>query len=101
LGLALGLFSHVQFSNSGLNKRSGRSAAQEQGQAMRLVILTIMLLLSGFMPAPAAEQAAPDVDAGNWKPWVIPSGKQFRVPPPPDHAATEREVVDLAGLGMG
>lgn len=30
--------------------------------------------------------------AGNWKTWVISSGKEFRVPPPPDAAATQGEL---------
>lgn len=28
-------------------------------------------------------------DAGTWKTWVITSGKDFRVPPPPDSSAAE------------
>jgi membrane-associated phospholipid phosphatase len=30
--------------------------------------------------------------AGSWKTWVISSGKDFRVPPPPDAAATKGEL---------
>ena len=30
--------------------------------------------------------------AGAWKTWVISAGKDFRVPPPPDAAATRREL---------
>lgn len=30
--------------------------------------------------------------AGNWKTWVISSGKDFRVPPPPDARATQDEL---------
>src|SRR3954453_1166580 len=30
--------------------------------------------------------------AGNWKTWVISSGKDFRVPPPPDSGTTAGEL---------
>src|SRR5215471_17778449 len=30
--------------------------------------------------------------AGSWKTWVISSGKDFRVPPPPDAATTAGEL---------
>jgi membrane-associated phospholipid phosphatase len=33
--------------------------------------------------------------AGNWKTWVISSGHDFRVPPPPDAAGTQSELVWL------
>ena len=31
-------------------------------------------------------------DAGKWKTWLIPSGQAYRVPPPPDAAATRAEL---------
>jgi PAP2 superfamily len=37
-------------------------------------------------------------DAGAWKTWVIPSGKDFRVPPPPDASATAAELVEIRKL---
>jgi membrane-associated phospholipid phosphatase len=57
-----------------------------------------MLLIASTLPALAEETTAPDRDAGAWKTWVIPSGKQLRVPPPPDRAATEKEAAELAKL---
>ena len=36
-------------------------------------------------------------NAGTWKTWVI-SGQQFRVPSPPDSAATDKELTELVGL---
>jgi membrane-associated phospholipid phosphatase len=65
---------------------------------MRVIALTLMLFLFGVVPTRAAESATPDRDAGNWKTWIIASGKQLRVPPPPDRAATEKEVVEVAKL---
>ena len=75
---------------------------------MRIVHIVggaILLLLSGFVPPAASAQAqaqAPaiqlDRDAGTWKTWVIPSGKEFRVPPPPDRGATAKEAAEVARL---
>jgi len=39
-----------------------------------------------------------DADAGNWKTWVITSGKDFRVPPPPDESATRGELAWVADM---
>ncbi len=36
--------------------------------------------------------------AGIWKTWVIPSGKDFRVPPPPDSSATSAELSQVREL---
>ena len=33
--------------------------------------------------------------AGTWKTWAISSGKDYRVPPPPDAAATKGELAWL------
>jgi membrane-associated phospholipid phosphatase len=62
---------------------------------MRAVIGAIVLLAS-ILPAWAAEQTAMvEPQAGTWKTWVIASGRQLRVPPPPDQATSERELQDL------
>jgi membrane-associated phospholipid phosphatase len=37
-------------------------------------------------------------DAGAWKTWIISSGKDYRVPPPPDAAATQAELEWLQGV---
>jgi membrane-associated phospholipid phosphatase len=37
-------------------------------------------------------------NAGNWKTWVISSGKDYRVPPPPDAATTKAELQWLHGV---
>jgi membrane-associated phospholipid phosphatase len=36
--------------------------------------------------------------AGTWKTWVLTSGSQFRLPPPPDQAATTGELQTLRAL---
>ena len=44
-------------------------------------------------PSGAAERTEPG--AGAWQTWVLSSGSQFRLPPPPDAAATQTEIVRL------
>jgi membrane-associated phospholipid phosphatase len=65
---------------------------------LRRAWLSLALLLSCILPAQAAETVAPDLDAGSWKTWIIQSGQQFRVPPPPDRGATEKEAVEVANI---
>ena len=38
--------------------------------------------------------------AGSWKTWAISSGKDFRVPPPPDAAATLNELAFLKAFSQ-
>ena len=70
---------------------------------IHIVFGTVFLLLSGVMAVSGADQpaeptVAPDGDAGNWKTWLISSGKDFRAPPPPDRGATEKEAVEVSTL---
>jgi hypothetical protein len=46
--------------------------------------------------AHAGEQIEPN--AGSWKTWVISSGRDYRVPPPPRPADTQAELRTLAAL---
>ncbi|MGZ2502816.1 phosphatase PAP2 family protein [Rhizobium leguminosarum] len=48
-----------------------------------------VILLSGNCAFAQSDLIEPN--AGTWKTWVITSGKDFRVPPPPDTSATELE----------
>ncbi len=65
---------------------------------MRGIRWAIMLLVAGFLPAQAQQAGPAGPQAGTWKTWVIASGAQLRVPPPPDGAATEKELDDLARI---
>jgi membrane-associated phospholipid phosphatase len=61
------------------------------------------LLLAAFLlatlPSPQAEAAGPvDPNAGSWRTWVIPSGRDFRVAPPPGAAETRAELRTLSNL---
>ncbi|HSS10814.1 MAG TPA: phosphatase PAP2 family protein [Acidimicrobiales bacterium] len=48
------------------------------------------------LPAERCSQIEPT--AGRWKTWVLSSGRDLRLPPPPDRAATEREIDVLETL---
>src|SRR5258706_2566783 len=57
---------------------------------------TYSLILLSMIPAFAQPAAQIEPKAGTWKTWAISSGKDFRVPPPPDATATRREVEGVA-----
>src|SRR4051794_13232021 len=53
-------------------------------------------LASSTPVAASADQIEPK--AGTWKPWLLTSGDQFRLPPPPDAAATAAEIEQLKSM---
>ncbi len=55
-------------------------------------ILRLLTALAIFMPG-AFGQVTPN--AGNWKTWILSSGKAIAVPPPPSEAATAGELTWL------
>src|SRR5437879_8519670 len=62
----------------------------------RLMTLCISLAFVLVLSARAQDSVGQiEPNAGSWKTWAISSGKDFRVPPPPDAAAT---VTELAWL---
>ena len=44
------------------------------------------------------ERAQIEPNAGNWRTWVISSGRDYRVPPPPGHWRTRSELKKLARI---
>ncbi|MBY0507823.1 MAG: phosphatase PAP2 family protein [Bryobacteraceae bacterium] len=54
------------------------------------------ILLLAALAAAAFGQSSPN--AGNWKTWILPDAKAIAVPPPPDAAATLRELAGLKGF---
>src|SRR5436189_1945020 len=44
------------------------------------------------------ERAQIEPNGGNWRTWVISSGRDYRVPPPPGHKETKAELRLLAQL---
>jgi membrane-associated phospholipid phosphatase len=62
---------------------------------MRLNKLTLIPLIAWPLWPQPATQIEPL--AGTWKTWVISSGKDYRVPPPPDAATTKSELEWVRG----
>ena len=65
------------------------------------LLMIVMLLGCGTsradaQNAPTSEQVEPS--AGRWKTWVLTSGSQLRLPPPPDAAATAAELQQLRAM---
>jgi PAP2 superfamily len=59
--------------------------------------LCVLLPMSkSFAQHVAGDQIEPK--ARSWKTWVIPSGREFRVAPPPNDAATVAEINELKSL---
>jgi PAP2 superfamily len=61
----------------------------------RLMRWVLPLLLS-FGCSVSSAQMEPN--AGKWKTWVLTSGDQLRLPPPPDEAATRAEIAQLKDI---
>src|SRR5215469_11407751 len=75
------------------SRASGRSA-------MQCITFAVLLLVVQTLPAQAEQTGAMTPQAGVWKTWVIASGREFRLPPPPDQAATANELDELASLAV-
>src|SRR5258708_4543768 len=70
--------------------------------AARVFVMTGLRLLS-VVPSQAAAQTNTaagqgEPRAGAWKTWVLTSGDQLRLPPPPDPTATRAEIDELKTL---
>src|SRR5262245_12954713 len=71
-----------------------------------LAIFATALLIVSFVATGISLAAPParahdnqiEPKAGTWKTWVLTSGSQFRLPSPPDKAATEAEIVQLKAM---
>jgi membrane-associated phospholipid phosphatase len=63
---------------------------------IRPLIAICLSLLFGTFALAGSDPIEPK--AGNWKTWIISSGKDYRVAPPPDAAATKAEIVEMHDL---
>jgi membrane-associated phospholipid phosphatase len=64
-----------------------------------LITRLMWVLVSFAVVVPLAHANDPvEPNAGTWKTWVISSGRDYRVPPPPGSAATQAELRSLADL---
>ena len=55
---------------------------------LRLLISKMLLLVVFSASYAFAQSEQIEPNAGSWRTWIISSGKDFRVPPPPDASAT-------------
>jgi membrane-associated phospholipid phosphatase len=62
--------------------------------SLRLFVVASLLAAvpAGAQPSMRKDAGAIEPNAGSWKTWVISSGKDFRVPPPPRAADTRAEL---------
>ena len=58
------------------------------------VFLALLTACATHTPQQSAS-AASDRNAGQWRTWVLASGQELRLPPPPDAAATAAELQQL------
>src|SRR5712691_6502045 len=65
-----------------------------------IVFVFVSFLLAGFVLTASAQMAAGPIEpgAGGWRPWVLASGKELRLAPPPDAQATATELQELRTL---
>ena len=72
-----------------------------QRNATRLWLpLTFNFLLASSTIAAYAQTVSGPIEprAGTWKTWVLKSGSELRLPPPPDASATSREIQEIRAL---
>jgi len=63
------------------------------------LLLGVSLVLAGAATAqPSGNPERIEPGAIAWRTWVLLSGSQFRLPPPPDVAATQGEIEQLRGI---
>src|SRR5215813_12109137 len=62
--------------------------------------LTCISLLTGVSTTTSAQTPTGQIEprAGTWKPWVLKSGSELRLRPPPDAQATASEIQELRAL---
>jgi membrane-associated phospholipid phosphatase len=61
-------------------------------------LLTVLSLVAVTLPMQLLASGPIEPDAGSWRTWVISSGKDYRVPPPPGTADSVAEIASLAYL---
>ena len=73
------------------------------GMGLSLIVVSITAIAHGDAvaqerPDGPDQTAQIEPNAGNWRTWVISSGRDYRVPPPPGPAQTQAELRSLALL---
>src|SRR5437588_13059032 len=84
---------------AGMRKRLLETSGISQIEFL-LGLASRVVLLSGLPVFAQSLNQQVEPKAGTWKTWVISSGKDFRVPPPPDAAATIAELAELKAFSQ-
>src|SRR5262249_50989111 len=96
--------SYQQQTRQNQNRRSqGRITRRKHMQriARKLwLFLTCISLLTGVSTTASAQTPTGQIEprAGKWQTWVLKSGSELRVRPPPDVQATASEIQELRAL---
>src|SRR4051794_7752286 len=61
-------------------------------------LMSMFVSIAAALPLQSLSAGPVEPNAGNWKTWVISSGRDYRVPPPPGAADTQAELRALADL---
>ncbi len=61
-------------------------------------LFVALVSLAATLPLQARADGSIEPNAGTWQTWVISSGADYRVPPPPGSAQTQAELRELAAL---
>src|ERR1044071_3922499 len=67
-------------------------------QKLKQQLIFVFVVIGVTVPLSAQTSRQIEPNAGSWKTWVIPSGKDYRVPAPPGPAETNAELKTLAEL---
>src|SRR5438552_15176697 len=70
----------------------------EETQMTAQKLLVVLTFAAVALPLQVQADGSIEPNAGNWRTWVISSGKDYRVPPPPGPAQTRWELRRLARL---
>src|SRR5262249_56012699 len=63
-----------------------------------LMVATLLSYGTSRAASPNAPAAEVEPSAGRWKTWVLTSGSQLRLPPPPDASSTAAELQQLRAM---
>ena len=61
-------------------------------------VLWLFMPIAVALPLPTGAAGPIEPNAGNWRTWIISSGADYRVPPPPGASDTQAELRALADL---
>jgi membrane-associated phospholipid phosphatase len=69
-----------------------------RGTWLSITLMSLALLGLAYAAATQPGKDMVEPKAGTWKTWVLASGSELRLPPPPDATATRAELAELKSL---